>query len=332
MKYSRFTVITEGKEKFEYDIVDAKITVGRDVKNDIVVHDSKVSRTHCYFVLRDGLVRIKDNNSKNHLFVNGIKQTEALLSDGDKIKLGNSTLEVVLSCEDNIDAEEETIEFAIFSHVVFQDERTQEDVSFNELSGSDGVFLPAIDDKRRRSSTFFSFMIDKRNYLLATSLFVGTTVMFVFGHDKQQSEVTIPVNNSLSTEKSTIVEDKNELVVSSGDVSPESKEKARALIAEAESLDSIGQYKKSLNKYNEALAVDPDNSLAKIRLDKARKKIDELARSYFDSGVMAYNSLEYGDAIDYWKNVLFLLEDNKDSKLYKDATSSIAQARAKLNE
>jgi aspartyl protease family protein len=70
------------------------ITVGRELDNDIVIHDTKVSRRHLQIINEGtGIFRIIDFNSTNGTFVNNQKIAgDATLSINDVVRIGNSTL------------------------------------------------------------------------------------------------------------------------------------------------------------------------------------------------------------------------------------------------
>ncbi|MDL2224003.1 FHA domain-containing protein [Bacteroidales bacterium OttesenSCG-928-M06] len=69
------------------------ITIGRDLDNDIVVHDSKVSRHHLQIINEAGSFRIVDLYSTNGTFVNDKKISgETSLLINDIVRVGNSVL------------------------------------------------------------------------------------------------------------------------------------------------------------------------------------------------------------------------------------------------
>ncbi len=73
----------------------AKITIGRDYANDIVVDNKLASRHHAMIQkIRDAYF-IKDEGSTNGTFVNDIRipaDKYIKLNSGDKITIGNSNL------------------------------------------------------------------------------------------------------------------------------------------------------------------------------------------------------------------------------------------------
>jgi|GEM_PF-5797461 len=69
------------------------ITIGRDIDNDIVVHDSKVSRHHLQIINETGSFKIIDFNSKNGTFVNERKISgETALLMNDVVRIGDTIL------------------------------------------------------------------------------------------------------------------------------------------------------------------------------------------------------------------------------------------------
>jgi hypothetical protein len=87
----RFIYEREGK-RFEYTIPEGNLIVGRDRKCDVAVVDNSISRHHISVIRRDTQVMIRDLGSRNGTFVNNSRVTEAPLSPGDIVRLGNVSL------------------------------------------------------------------------------------------------------------------------------------------------------------------------------------------------------------------------------------------------
>ena len=64
------------------------IYIGRDAKNDIVIDNSSISRSHAMISLVGGEYRLKDNNSLNGVFVNGRKVEFEIIGPQDRITIG----------------------------------------------------------------------------------------------------------------------------------------------------------------------------------------------------------------------------------------------------
>ena len=66
--------------------------IGRAIDNDIVIHDVLASRHHAFLAPTPIGTEIRDANSINGTFVNGIRVGSAVLSEGDVVTIGNVDL------------------------------------------------------------------------------------------------------------------------------------------------------------------------------------------------------------------------------------------------
>ena len=86
------TYLVFNKKKVE---LVAKITIGRDPDNDIVVDNKLASRHHAIIQKIKNAYFIKDDNSTNGTLVNGVripKEKYVKLNGGDKITIGNASI------------------------------------------------------------------------------------------------------------------------------------------------------------------------------------------------------------------------------------------------
>ncbi len=84
----------EGKR---FSVGKRGLLIGRHAHNDLAIpQDETVSGSHAYLRYVNGGLLIVDRNSRNGTFVNDRKLTETgcVLTSGDRIRVGNSTLEV----------------------------------------------------------------------------------------------------------------------------------------------------------------------------------------------------------------------------------------------
>jgi len=70
------------------------LTVGRSEPADVCVSDPGVSRLHVRFSRESGGVRVIDLGSRNGTWVRGMRITEALLSAGDSVVIGNTSVQI----------------------------------------------------------------------------------------------------------------------------------------------------------------------------------------------------------------------------------------------
>jgi len=76
-------------------LADGVTTVGRQDECQIRIKSSQVSRRHCEFFEKKGLLLVKDLNSSNGTFVNGKKiDGQQILEPGDELTIGGVQLRV----------------------------------------------------------------------------------------------------------------------------------------------------------------------------------------------------------------------------------------------
>jgi len=86
--------ILEGDEKGKRFLLNKPvIRIGRKGA-DLSLRDPEVSRQHCIIEIYDESVILRDLKSANGSLVNGFLVKEELLKDQDRIRLGNSTLQL----------------------------------------------------------------------------------------------------------------------------------------------------------------------------------------------------------------------------------------------
>ncbi len=74
-----------------YDLAKSLLTIGREVKNDIVINDAEVSRQHLRFTEQAGGYSVEDLASTNGSFINGQRLSgPTALRPGDVIGLGGT--------------------------------------------------------------------------------------------------------------------------------------------------------------------------------------------------------------------------------------------------
>ena len=80
-----------------YDLASARLLIGRESKNDIVIPDINVSRVHAEIRQDEsGAWILTDLGSTNGTFVNGRQIKSTALHDADRIIVGTTNLEFQL--------------------------------------------------------------------------------------------------------------------------------------------------------------------------------------------------------------------------------------------
>ena len=89
----RLVVLQEDEKKEVFTLSSIKSIIGREVENDVMIDDEKISRRHAIIYHDEGEYWIEDLNSKNGVYLNGKKITgRERLVDGYLLKLGTTML------------------------------------------------------------------------------------------------------------------------------------------------------------------------------------------------------------------------------------------------
>lgn len=71
-----------------------KISIGRNMSNQLVLPSQSVSSYHAQIYFEDGRYMLEDLNSTNGTFINGIKISKKNLQPGDEIRISQTILKV----------------------------------------------------------------------------------------------------------------------------------------------------------------------------------------------------------------------------------------------
>ena len=94
-----------------YFLTDAEVRIGRDPSNSLAISDLSLSRRHCLLSREQDSYKICDLDSRNGTFVNGGAVSEASLSHGDRISVGESVFVFLSKDEDPDEAIMPAVEF-----------------------------------------------------------------------------------------------------------------------------------------------------------------------------------------------------------------------------
>lgn len=88
-----------------YEILDEEISLGRAPNCHVVLEDAKSSRKHALIKRRGQGYVLQDLGSANGTMINGARVSEAPLSSGDQIQIGNTTFQFRVHSKDYQDKE-----------------------------------------------------------------------------------------------------------------------------------------------------------------------------------------------------------------------------------
>jgi len=75
-----------------------EVRIGKHNSNDIVVNDRLSDEFHCVIYFADGQMRLRDQNSRFGTLVNGHKERDILLRQGDVIQIGFAKIDWEARC------------------------------------------------------------------------------------------------------------------------------------------------------------------------------------------------------------------------------------------
>jgi pSer/pThr/pTyr-binding forkhead associated (FHA) protein len=85
------TIVVEGVEQ-KVPLEAASVTLGRGLESDVRLKDIKASRRHCQVVKTPKGYQCVDLSSGNGTYINGVQIKTQMLSPGDKITIGSTTV------------------------------------------------------------------------------------------------------------------------------------------------------------------------------------------------------------------------------------------------
>jgi transcriptional regulator with AAA-type ATPase domain len=88
-------VVGRGADAPRVRVADHPMQFGRAIENDVRVADHAVSQRHLRFEPCDAGLMLRDLNSRNGTFVNGVRVQTALVSDGAVVRIGRTDLRVL---------------------------------------------------------------------------------------------------------------------------------------------------------------------------------------------------------------------------------------------
>lgn len=100
---SAYLIVINGERVGEMFKLTKDVTgIGRSEECDLILDDEGISRRHCQVVRTPQGLELQDNESTNGTFANGERIKTHLLSDGDKIQLGQITI-LKFSLQDDLE-------------------------------------------------------------------------------------------------------------------------------------------------------------------------------------------------------------------------------------
>jgi predicted component of type VI protein secretion system len=92
-------VVVEGPDRGKQHQIELcrgrLVKAGRNVSNELVIHDELVSGTHFELLVQEQGICLRDLNSRNGVYIHGTRVSEALLEIGAVFRVGGTSIKIV---------------------------------------------------------------------------------------------------------------------------------------------------------------------------------------------------------------------------------------------
>ena len=88
-RVTRVLIGSFGSQELRFPLFKDRLTIGRNEDNDIQLKTTYISRRHAVIMTEGDATRVIDWDSKNGVFVNSERVKEHILSNGDRVAIGN---------------------------------------------------------------------------------------------------------------------------------------------------------------------------------------------------------------------------------------------------
>ncbi len=105
---SRIYIYPKKGDSFHYDLQSEKVSIGRSADNEIPLPDPFCSGKHAIIYFKDNTYVVRDNKSKNGIFLNGKRiPYESPIKKGDEILLGSTRITFDLRLDTKVEVTDE---------------------------------------------------------------------------------------------------------------------------------------------------------------------------------------------------------------------------------
>jgi hypothetical protein len=284
-------------------------------------------------IFHNGALWVQDMGSRNGVFVNDVRvQAHRQLSPGDKIRIGNTVLEVRL----NESAGDRSVSVAAPPPPVPGGRRLRLlPLVIAAVLVLGLVALVAIAGSRTVK------MADPSEDDEVSSLLQST---LGGADDPQEGDGSAQANPGLEVAPDaslhSLLEGSDQsqpTVVTAGgsDIQDEWPDpppgmSSRELVEKAHGLYNAGRLPDALVAYHQAQMLDAACEICARRIDRLNTEITNKISEYFDAGLRYYDDMQFQQAVSSWEMVL-LLAPNPESRSHQQAKQYLQKAQAQLS-
>ncbi len=329
-----------------FELHATRLTVGRANDCDIVVDVEGVSRVHALLVRSDGSWFIRDNNSKNGVYVNGKLLKESWLETGDVVQMG--TFLFKFEVQDIADGPGEG-NLPMASDL-------GSDIPGMELGMAGGVGM-ATTKKKANGSLIAKLAGNRRAMIyLGAAVLLGGVLMMGGGEAPKTDDSpasAVGADGTLArdfktagSEKDTAFPIGTKQLIPNGMEDPLLKKAEKDMakldwsntsLRESEQFFRRGQreylnhnYHRAIDSFQTALSLYGGHVLAERYLRRSVYEVEIEAKMNMAVGIQYYESLQYSRAIHHFNEVITMMSHRPDEAIIKEAKGYIKQAELRL--
>ena len=289
--------IRQGPDKgASYQLLPPKVTIGRAPENNVVLSDPKASRSAAQIEFSPQQIVISDLSKRNTLIVNGVQTSVESIKDGDSIQIGET--EFTFKVEALIMAP----------------------------PGAAPSLQPpgAYSSTRSNSSQRQQQGGSKMMFYIVVLAVLGGVAWLMTSKPKINNPGIVLRTTDKMTDDIKASNDRVDEIIKKRTFKND-EEKTRFEEAQKQYLVGFrdyqkGQYMRAMREFETALAIDPDNALARRYYKLAEKQRDEIVADLSLEGRRYKDKHMYSRCTAAFEKVLEQIP-NKDDAKYKEADS-----------
>lgn len=297
-----------------YYLLGKRIIIGRADSADIQIVDTKISREHAELTFASGQYVITDLGSPNGIVVNDQKIVQKKMVEGEKIVIGQT----------------------VFKYNIIQVAESNNMITV--VKGGQQIVKPKLvvakatnevnEEDTSNSETEEGQKKPKIIIMIAVILLV---VFFLFDNGDNNKGKKRKASSG-QDEAFNINPDEGNKNRKLSMEDAETKRKFISLLHQGQREAREGNYFRSIEDFNRALQLMPNNGQASYYLSKAKQKLDEEIEKNFVKGKNEYDSKKYTAAIASYCAVEQLIQYYPNDERYKNAEDRIAAIEQEMGK
>lgn len=326
-----------------YQLQASRLTVGRSSECDIVVEMEGVSRVHALIVNSQGSWFIRDNNSKNGVYVNGKQVKESWLESGDMVQMGTFLFRFDSGQLAQSPNEGNLPGLAGVGGAMELGMQAQLDEMSAAVPGA-ATGKKAGRRGNPRMVIYLVVLLLAGGYLMLSPTEETSTTTEQTAAEANLGGEGSPRDFKLSEKPTLKLGTKQPIPATMEDPLLKKAEQEMAKLdwsnlslREAEQLFRRGEreylsknYHRAIESFRAALQLFGGHLLAEQYLRKARFEAEVEAKTHMATAIRYYESLQYARAIHHFNEVIALLDHKPDEMIVKTAKNYIKQSELRL--